>query len=123
MESLGIIAGNGDFPRILAIAARAQGVPRIVAVAFEGETLPVVAQHVDVVVWVKIGQLNKLIHAFTEQGVTQAVMAGGITPANLFKNLRLDFRMVALAARLKRRNAQTIFGGIAAELHKDGVEL
>ena len=123
MEALGIIAGNGDFPRILATAARAQGAARIVAVAFEGETLPVIAQHADTVVWVKLGQLNKLSHAFTDHGVTQAVMAGGITPANLFKNLRLDFRMVALAARLKQRNAQTIFGGIAAELHKDGVEL
>jgi DUF1009 family protein len=50
-------------------------------------------------------------------------MAGGLTPANLFKNLRLDVRMIAVAARLKKRNAETIFGAVAAELQKDGVEL
>ncbi len=123
METLGIIAGNGEFPRILAAAARASGVTRLVAVAFEGETDQAIEEHADTVTWIKIGQLNKLIRAFTDAGIDRAVMAGGITPANLFKNLRLDLRMVALAARLKERNAHTIFGGIADELAKDGVEL
>lgn len=121
--ALGIIAGNGEFPLILARAARAQGVGPLVAVAFEGETKPEIHEVVDEVDWIKIGQLNKLIQAFTRRQVARAVMAGGLAPANLFKNLRLDFRMVALAARLRERNAHTIFGGIAEELHKDGVEL
>ena len=60
---------------------------------------------------------------FTSRGVTRAVMAGGLTPSNLFKNLSLDMRMIAVAARLKKRNAETIFGAIADELNKDGVEL
>jgi UDP-2,3-diacylglucosamine hydrolase len=117
-DALGIIAGNGDFPLILAREARQP----IVAVAFEGETNPEIAQSAEVV-WVKIGQLDKLIEAFTSRGITRAVMAGGITPSNLFKNLRLDFRMMAVAARLKIRNAETIFGAIAEELAKDGVTL
>jgi len=123
MNSLGIIAGNGEFPLVLARSARRQGVGRLVAAAFEGETAPEVAELVDDVEWIKIGQLNKLVQTFTSRGVTRAVMAGGITPANLFKNLSLDFRMIAVAARLKVRNAETIFGAIADELTKDGVEL
>lgn len=122
-DALGIIAGNGEFPLILARESRQQGIGRIVAVAFDGETCPEVTKLVDDVEWVKVGQLNKLIEAFTSRGVTRAVMAGGITPANLFKNLRLDFRMMAVAARLKVRNAETIFGAIADELAKDGVQL
>jgi len=122
METLGLIAGNGDFPFILAQTARRAGT-RVVAVAFEGETKPALQSQVDELEWVKIGQLDKLIKCFTSRGITRAVMAGGITPANLFKNIRLDFRMIALAARLKERNAQTIFGGIATEMQKDGVEL
>lgn len=123
MDSLGIIAGNGEFPLILARAARQSGVGRIVAAAFDGETDPAVAQHVDECDWVKIGQLGKLIEVFTSRGISSAVMAGGIAPSNLFKNLRLDFRMIAVAARLKERNAESVFGAIAAELAKDGVKL
>ncbi len=118
-HALGIIAGNGEFPLILAREARQP----TVAVAFEGETSPEIEKLAGEVEWIKLGQLNKLIEAFTRRGVTRAVMAGGITPSNLFKNLRLDFRMMAVAARLKVRNAETIFGAIAEELAKDGVEL
>src|SRR2546428_8125102 len=110
METLGLIAGNGDFPVILADAARRTGVNRLVAAAFESETKPEIQTHVDELEWIKIGQLDRLIKVFTNRGITRAVMAGGITPSNLFRNLRLDFRMVALAARLRERNAESIFG-------------
>jgi DUF1009 family protein len=123
MDTLGLIAGNGDFPLIFARAARRNGAGRIVAVAFDGETNPEISRVADHVEWIKIGQLDRLIQTFTGRGVTRAIMAGGITPTNLFKNLRLDLRMIALAARLKERNAHTIFGGIAEEMKKDGVEL
>jgi DUF1009 family protein len=123
MEPLGIIAGNGEFPLILARSARQMGVGRIVVAAFDGETKPEVRDVVDEIEWVKLGQLNKLIEVFTSRGVKRAVMAGGITPSNLFKNLRLDLRMTTVAFRLKQRNAETIFGAIAVEMAKDGVEL
>lgn len=122
MEALGIIAGNGDFPLILARAARRQGL-RVVAAAFEGEAAPGLAELVDELEWVRIGQLNKLSQAFTNRSVKRAVMAGGVTPGTLFKNLSLDFRMIAVAARLKERNAETIFGAVADELGKDGVSV
>ncbi len=121
-EPLGIIAGNGEFPLILARAARQQGL-RVVAAAFEGETDPALQQVADETEWVRLGQLDKLSKVFTTRHITRAVMAGGITPANLFKNLSLDFRMIAVAARLKVRNAETIFGAVAEELQKDGVML
>jgi DUF1009 family protein len=121
-EPLGIIAGNGEFPFLLARVARQQGL-HTVAVAFEGETSPGIIQAADEVEWIRLGQLNKLIEVFTKRKITRAVMAGGITPANLFKNLSLDFRMIAVAAKLKTRNAETIFGAIAAECAKDGVQL
>jgi len=123
MEPLGIIAGNGEFPLVLARAARRSGVGHLVAAAFDGETRPEVGDVVDEITWVKLGQLGKLIEVFTSRGVKRAVMAGGITPANLFKNLRLDLRMTTVALRLEQRNAATIFGAIASEMAKDGVEL
>jgi DUF1009 family protein len=123
MEPLGIIAGNGEFPLILARSARQLGIGRIVAAAFDGETKPEIDGAVDEAEWIKLGQLNKLIEVFTSRGVKRAVMAGGITPSNLFKNLRLDLRMTTVALRLKERNAETIFGAIASEMAKDGVEL
>jgi len=121
-ESIGIIAGNRSLPLLFARQARAAGVKRLVAVAFEGETDPAIAALVDEVVWVKVGQLAKMIAAFTDRGVKQCVMLGQIAPKNLY-HVRPDLRGMAVLFKLKERNAHTIFGAIADELQKDGVEL
>lgn len=121
-ESLGIIAGNRTLPLLFARQARAMGVPRLVAVAFEGETDPALEKLVDETVWLRVGQLSKLISAFSDRGVTRCVMVGQIAPKNLY-DLRPDLRAMAMLLRLKEKNSHTIFGGIADELKKDGVEL
>lgn len=122
IETLGLIAGNRSLPLIFARQARSLGVKRLVAVAFEGETDPKLASLVDEIVWLKVGQLSKMISAFTSRGVNQCVMAGQISPKNLF-DLRPDLRAMTLLFKLKEKNAHTIFGAIADELKKDGVEL
>ena len=122
IETLGIIAGNRSLPLIFARQARSLGVKRLVAVAFENETDPQLAALVDDIVWLRVGQLSKMISAFTDRGVTQCVMTGQISPKNLF-DLRPDLRAMTLLFKLKERNAHTIFGAIADELKKDGVEL
>jgi len=119
---LGIIAGNRSLPLLLAKQARALGVQRLVAVAFEGETNPELSTLVDKIVWLKVGQLGKMIAAFKEHQVHQCVMAGQIAPRNLF-DLRPDLRAVTMLLKLKEKNAYTIFSAIADELKKEGIEL
>jgi len=121
-ESLGIIAGNGRYPVLLAQAARAHGVRRLVVVGFSGETAPEMEGLADHYTRLRVGQLGGLCHYFREQKVTQAIMAGQIAPGNLF-DLRPDLKAVLLLAKLKERNAESIFGAIADELKKAGVDL
>ena len=121
-DSIGLIAGNRSLPLLFAKQAKASGVKRIVAVAFEGETDEAITSLVDEVVWMKVGQLSKLICAFTERDIKRCVMLGQIAPKNLF-DVRPDLRAMALLFKLKERNAHTIFGAIASELNKEGVEL
>jgi DUF1009 family protein len=49
-------------------------------------------------------------------------MAGQIAPKNLF-DLRPDFKTLLLLARLKRRNAESIFAAIGDELESAGITL
>lgn len=122
VEILGIIAGNRSLPLLFAQQARGAGVKRLVAVAFEGETDPAIAGLVDEVVWVKVGQLSKMIAAFADRKIRQCVMLGQVAPKNLYE-VRPDLRAMAVLFRLKERNAHSIFGALAEELRKDGVEL
>ena len=122
LESIGLIAGSRSLPLDFARLARAAGVKRIVAVAAEGETDPALATLVDEIVWLNVGQVGKMIATFTSRGIKQCVMAGQLAPKNLF-DLRPDLRAMGVLLRLKEKNAHTLFGAVAEELKKDGVEL
>lgn len=121
-STIGLIAGNGIYPETFAAAARKAGVKRLVAAAFTGETKPDLVQKMDAIEWFRVGQLSKMIAFFAREGVKHAVMVGQIAPRNLF-DLRPDFRTLMMLARMKERNAESLFGGIADELKKDGIEL
>ena len=122
LHALGIIAGNGVYPRLLADAARKAGVKEISAAAFTGETDPVLQQHVDVLEWMRVGQLNRLLTFFRAHDIHHAIMAGQIAPKNLF-DLRPDWKALMLLGTLKERNAESIFVAIADELAKIDVDL
>ncbi len=122
IDQLAIIAGNGIYPRLLAKAARAAGVKRVAAIAFSGETDPQLAELVDEISWLRVGQLNRMLAALHDWHIASAIMAGQIAPRNLF-DLRPDWRALLLLAKLKQRNAESIFSAIGAELEKIGVHL
>jgi UDP-2,3-diacylglucosamine hydrolase len=122
LDTLGIIAGNGVYPRLLADAARKAGVKKIIAAAFTGETDPVLTQHIDLIEWMRVGQLNRLLKFFNQNKVHHAIMAGQIAPRNLF-DLRPDLKALMLLGKLKQRNAESIFAAIADELAKVDVDL
>lgn len=121
-QILGIIAGNGVYPRLLADSARRAGVRKIIAAAFTGETDPALAQHVDIIEWMHVGQLGRLLRVLRAQEVHHAIMAGQIAPGNLF-DLHPDWKALLLLGKLKQRNAETIFAAIADELIKVEVDL
>jgi DUF1009 family protein len=50
-------------------------------------------------------------------------MAGQITPRRLFKGLHPDLKATQILLSLKRRNAETIFGAIAAEIEQLGIQM
>lgn len=122
IDSLFLIAGNGDYPRLVVEAARAAGVRRVIMAAFEGETLPESEALADEVCRMKVGQLGRLLDAAKKSGAAEAIMAGQIAPENLF-DLRPDLRALVILARLKVRNAETLFGAVASELANAGIVL
>lgn len=50
-------------------------------------------------------------------------MAGQITPKKLFKGMKPDLKAILALAKLRRKNAETIFGAVADALAGIGVEM
>jgi DUF1009 family protein len=121
-STIGMIAGNGLYPGIFARAARRAGTTKLVAATFVDETDPILGDLVDHLEWMRVGQLGKMIKFFKSHGVTRVVMVGQIAPKNLF-DLRPDLRLLKMLSRVKERNAESLFAGIAGELEADGILL
>lgn len=118
----GLIAGNGDFPFLVLEGAKKAG-ESLAVVAIKEETEKDIEQAADALIWVGIGQLGRMIAFFKDAGVEKVMMAGQVKHVQLFSGAVPDVRMLKMLWHLPRRNTDSLIGGIASELEKDGIEL
>jgi DUF1009 family protein len=121
----GLIAGAGHFPLEIADAARLRGL-EVLAIAFPGLTDPALERGVDELRWLHLGELEKLLSAFAEVGIRDAVFAGKVSKRHLYGEvgaLRPDARALELLAGLADRKDDSILGALADLLGQAGVAL
>ncbi|WNG16208.1 LpxI family protein [Cystobacter fuscus] len=122
MERIGLIAGNGRLPFLFASAARAQGL-EVVAVAHRGETDPALASEVASLTWVRLGQVDRMLRAFRDAGVTRAAMAGGIGRVRAFTEARPDLGAVRILSRLRSVRDDALLRAVADYFESHGVTI
>src|SRR3954468_6160070 len=118
----GMIGGNGQFPFLVLDGARKQGAA-VSVVAIKEETDKRIDEVADDVTWVGIGQLGKMISFFKKSGVEKAIMAGQVKHVQIFSGALPDLRMVKMLWNLPQRNTDSLIGGVASEMAKEGIEL
>jgi DUF1009 family protein len=121
-DKIGIIAGGGQFPLLFAKAARKQGLS-VYAAAHHGETDEALAEHVNRLQWVKLGQLGKIIDFFKHEGVQKTVFLGSITKTNIFRDVRPDLKGIGLWNKINIKQDDAILRAVADRLEKDGIEV
>ncbi len=122
-KPVALIAGRGIYPKLLADAAREKGV-EIRLIAFEDETTDELYQNFpdDQRSRFNVGKMGKWLKAIRDFDCGYAVAAGQIKPGKLFRGLKPDLKAASLLFKLKRRNADTIFGSIGEEIEARGVK-
>lgn len=123
-DGIALIAGKELYPEMVARRMLDAGV-RVGLIAFEGETsesLFKIFPEADRI-RLKVGKMGKLLKALRNFRVKWAMMAGQITPGRLFKDLHPDLKAVTLLAKLREKNAETIFGAVSEEIDKLGIRL
>ena len=122
-ERIGLLAGRGAFPIHFALAAQHGGHP-ITALALEGFASPGLAEHVDEIHWLGVGQLDTLIRLCHERRIRHLAMAGTIEHSTVFQpGGKIEPRALRLLLRMQDRRAQSIFGALVAELSGEDIEV
>lgn len=119
---LGLIAGNGRFPFLVAEAARKRG-RRIVLIKLKEETDPGLEGLVDETHEVSLGQLGSCIAALRKAGVAEAIMAGQVRHRQIFSGIVPDLTLMGVLARLAFKNTDSLIGGVADALEREGIRL
>ena len=120
-EKIGLIAGRGSFPFLFIEEARKAGVKGIHVVALYGDTSEEITEVADSVDWVYVGQIRKTIKAFKKHGVEHVALCGQVKPGRLFKGMKPDLKAMFILAKLKERNAESLFGAVCDEFSKNGI--
>ena len=119
---LTLLSGKGAYPRLVAERARAAGMDvSLIAIVDEVDPEFVETFPRERVLWAKVGQLGKFLSNLEKLRSRYFIMAGQVAPKRLFQGLVPDLKAALILARLKERNAHTIFGAVADEAAKIGV--
>jgi UDP-2,3-diacylglucosamine hydrolase len=121
-HKIGMIAGNGQFPLLFAQAALLKGW-QVHAVGYQGETDPILEQHVHSLEWLYVGQIKRIIKFFRQRDISQAVMIGGVTKVRLLTHFRPDTKAIALLARMHHTHDDAILRAFADLLEREGIRI
>ena len=126
---MGLIAGEGVFPILVARGARAAG-RKVVCAAFAGHAWPDLARECDAFRWVGVARMNQWIRHLKSAGCTEAIMVGRVAKTQVYDRWRYfryipDLRGLKIFLRVLRRDKRpfAILGAIVEELASAGMTL
>ncbi len=118
-RTLGIIAGAGDYPRMVMEGARRAGV-RVVCMALKGAAERRLRGLADAYAEFRVGALEEGMRFARAQGVTELMLCGQVKPACIY-TFWPDATVRRLLAGLDRRNAHTMFGALCNYFAEQGI--
>src|SRR5690606_24983170 len=119
---IGLIAGNGRLPFLFAREARSRG-HAVICVAHRDEVEPALADEVDTITWVRVGQVRKILRTLRAAGVDRAVMAGGIGHVRALTAARPDLGAFSIISRLRSFRDDALLRAVADYFAQGGVRI
>ncbi len=119
---LGLVAGEGQFPLLIARAAKERDVA-VTAFGLRGVTSDQLESEVRAMHWLELGQFEKLIQLFHSEGITKTVMAGRIKHNSIFQLAKMDMRGFKLMAKMINKKANSILGVVIKEFESENIEV
>lgn len=121
-QPIALLAGKGRYPYLIWQEMQKK-CPNAFVVAFEPNELLEQSANPDKFFSKSIGQVGAWLKLLKQQQTCYVILAGQITPKKLFHGLKPDLKAVLLLAKLKEKNATTIFGTLINEMEKLGITI
>lgn len=121
--SIGLIAASGHLPLIAARRAEAQGV-KVVTCAILDEADPEIEKVSYHTLWVKLGELGRVIRFFKKEQVSEALLGGKIHKVSLLSGkVKPDLEMVKAVASVRDWKDDSLLLAVVSQLEKNGIKI
>lgn len=122
-KSLGIIAGEGKLPSLVAQSAKARGFS-VVGLALSEDARDLIEPHADKTFLIAPGQLGRNLGLFKKEGCGCAVFIGKVPKLNLLRQLhKLDWTAIRELSKLPNFNDDTIQNHMGDLMEAMGVQV
>lgn len=122
MQHLGMIAGAGEFPLLIARQAREEGWS-LPTIALSTQVAAALTPYCDTLVQYGPGQITKIMRALQRHGVRQVVIIGKVQKQFLFEKPHLDLRALRLLRQLRDYRDGALFQTLQDEFAREGIEI
>jgi DUF1009 family protein len=119
---LGLIAGEGDFPVMLAHGARGEGVD-LVIFGVNGLASDKLSGLTDKFYTLKLTEMTKLFDLCRRHSVRHLVMAGRVPHKVLLRQISLDPRILKILSTLRNKKADSLLRAATDEIEREGIQV
>ncbi len=126
INRLGIIAGAGQFPFMVADGAKRAGC-HVTIVGLKGFADPSIAAHADNFRWAGMTKMGRWLRIFKHQQIKNVILAGSVTKSTMYGRFRILRLLPDLTAariwflRLKDKRNDAVLSAVADEFARHGI--
>ncbi len=122
-QLIGLVAGEGKLPGILARSAKEKGY-RVVSAALSELAKANVVEHSDKVLMVAPGQLGRNLKLLRQEGIEQIVFIGKVPKLNILRDItKLDWTAIRELSKLSDFNDDTVQRAIGNFMETNGIKV
>lgn len=119
VSRIAVIAGSGNYPRLVIEGARKAGVKTVDVIGIKGSTDRATVKSADHVEWFSLGSIARGARWTAEQGYDGGVFAGQINPLSLFRG-EFDEETRGWLRGLKVKSAHSLFQKLICYMEERG---
>jgi DUF1009 family protein len=120
---IGLVAGEGKLPGILARSAREKGY-RVISAALSELAKANVVEHCDKVLMVAPGQLGRNLKLLRQEGIEQIVFIGKVPKLNILRDItKLDWTAIRELSKLSDFNDDTVQRAVGNFMETNGIKV
>ena len=122
IETIGVIAGAGALPAILAQEVKRTG-RQVLIVSITKDTDERLSSLTSDFYQIGAGQLRKIIDTLLKKDAREIVIIGRVSKNLLFNPMHLDTKAIKILGKLRNKSDSSIFEAIVVEMESVGIRL